>query len=123
MFFIVDCEVYKFDVMVSVDESDEVLLKRLKKYGNSKEDCSDLVNMPSNTTGRCAFLPSGQTVIRLRSQPNALKQRAIICHETFHATTFILDCIGMTLQIGNSDEAYAYFQEYLFTQICLKLKL
>ena len=38
MFFIVDCEVYKFDVMVSVDESDEVLVKRIRKYGNSKEE-------------------------------------------------------------------------------------
>lgn len=123
MFFIVDNEIYPFDVMVSVDESDEVLVKRLKKYGISEKDCSDLMNMPETTTARCVMLPLCQTVIRFRLHPSASKQRAIVCHETFHATTVILDAIGMSLQLYSSDEAYAYFQQYLFTKICNKLEL
>lgn len=122
-YFIVSLEVYPFDVMVSFNETDKVLLKRLIDYGNSEEDCVDLMNLPDTTLARFSMLPSNQTIIRLKKQGNKYALIGVISHEIFHAATFILAKIGMTMEIGSSDEAYAYLVQYLTESVCRELKL
>ena len=123
-YFIIKPDVYPFDVMVSIDETDDVLLKRLLRYGNTKKDCKGLFNMCALSRGRChIFKDSAQTVIRLKLQPKKVDMIALISHEVFHAVSFILDRIGMKLDLYSSDEAYAYLTEYLMLEICKKLKM
>lgn len=121
-FFIIPLVVYPFDVMISIDESDEVLLKRLLSYGEPKEDCEGLLNLPETTRGRCVILPSNRTVIRLKTQPKRHEMMSVISHEVFHATTFILERIGMKMEVMVSDEAYAYLIGYLTNEIVKKIK-
>jgi len=122
-YFIIKLQIYPFDVMVSIEETDEILSKRLKKYGNTEEEISDLMNLKETTNARCIMLPSNQTVIRLKLQPKKYDMMGIVTHETFHATVFILTRIGMKLEQLVSCEAYAYLQQYLTEQIFRKLKI
>lgn len=119
--FIIPLVIYPFDVLVSFDETDDSLLRTLKKYGNEPEDCHELVNMDYTVRGRCVMLPSNQTVIRIKRQPRTHMMVNIIAHEVFHAVTFILDRVGMKLLIGTSDEAYSYLVAYLTEEIFKRL--
>ena len=109
--------------MISFNETDKVLLERLVGYGNSKEDCADLMNLPCTTLARFSMLPSNQSIIRIKKQENKYVLIGVISHEIFHAATFILARIGMAMEIGSSDEAYAYLVQYLTEQVCRELKL
>ena len=122
-YFIIPLQIYPFDVMISIDESDDVLEKRLMKYGSTKEDCSELINLADTVRGRCVMLPSNQTVIRLKKLPKKYDMMSVISHEVFHATTFILHRIGMKLELFVSDEAYAYMIGFLTTEIYKKIKI
>jgi hypothetical protein len=121
-YFIIPLVVYPFDVMVSIDESDKVLLTRLLTNGNKAEDCMLLMNLSKTTQGRTVILPSNQTVIRFRTQAKKVDMINNIVHEAFHATTFVLERVGMTMDLNTSDEAYAYLLAYLTKEICKKLK-
>jgi hypothetical protein len=121
-YFIVPLQVYPFDVMISVDESDHTLLTRLIKYGNKKEDCYELMCMSESVLARTMILPSGQTVIRIKKQKSNIEMTALMSHEIFHAVTFILDRLGMKLELLISDEAYAYLIQYLTKEIFKRIK-
>lgn len=115
--FIIPLVVYPFDVMVSIDESDADLSKKLLKYVYDPEEISSLMNLPSTTIGRCVMLSCNQTVIRLKRQFYKHETYANASHEIFHAATFILNRIGMKMEIEVSDEAYAYLIAYLTREI------
>ena len=121
--FVLKMDLYGFDVMVSVDESDKVLVEKLMSHGNTSEDCHELLNMPTTTRGRCVMLITNHTVIRLKILPDKYELMGVVAHEVFHATTFIMDKIGMKLKINVSDEAYAYMIGFLTKSIYKKLKL
>ena len=122
-YFIIKLGVYPFDVMVSIDETDETILKRLIKYGITKEESGELLNLAETVRGRCVMLPSNQTVIRLKTLPKKYDMMSVISHEVFHATSFILSKIGMKMELFVSDEAYAYMIGFLTTKIYKKLKI
>ena len=109
--------------MVSIDETDETILKRLIKYGITKEESGELLNLAETVRGRCVMLPSNQTVIRLKTLPKKYDMMSVISHEVFHATSFILSKIGMKMELFVSDEAYAYMIGFLTTKIYKKLKI
>jgi len=116
-YFVIPLVIYPFDIMISINEKDEVLIKRLIEYNNTKEECELLLDFTG--TGRTVILPSNQTVIRLRISK---KLHGIISHEVFHAVSFIMERIGMKLEIELSDEAYAYLIGYVTDKIYEKLK-
>ncbi len=122
-YFIIKPRIYPFDVMVSVDEPDSVLLKRLIKYGNAKEDCETLLHMEKTTKGLCLMFDSGQTVIRLKRQSKKYEMVDTISHEVFHATVIIMHKMGMNLEPSVNEEAYAYLIGFLSAEIYKKLKV
>lgn len=109
--------------MVSIDESDDDLLKKLLRHCVTKEECKDLLDMPDTCRGRCVILPSNQTVIRLKRQLRKYDMMDVVSHECFHAAAFILDRIGMKLELYYSDEAYAYLLSFLVKEITKKLNI
>lgn len=115
--FIVPLVIYPFDVMVSVDQTDEQLMKILRKHGEDEQSCEKLLNQPDTCPGRAVLLASNRTVIRLRRQRSKAKFAGIIAHEVFHAVTFIFDRIGITFDLDKCDEAYAYAIMYLAEKI------
>lgn len=121
--FIIKLVVYPFEIMVSIDEPDEVLFARLVKYGNPIESCERMLTMDdTGNYGKCAIFDTNQTVIRLRVTKNKYEFYNTVAHEVFHAATFILDRIGMKLELMVSDEAYAYLVGFITAEIYIKLK-
>lgn len=110
--FIINGGIYPFDIMVSVDESDEVLFKRLRNSGVEDTEWEG-VKMSVTATARTVMFPGNQTLIRLKSPLSP----GVVAHEAFHATAFIFSRIGMKLEIESSDEAYAYMLNYIVDEI------
>lgn len=99
--------------MLSINQSDKALRSRLRQLGVNWDDT---LEMSSTTLGRTTLLPCNRTIIRLRSVPKSVTDYGTLAHEIFHAVTFILTRIGMSLT-NESDEAYAYLIGYLTKEI------
>ena len=115
---VIKLDIYPFDIMVSIDESDDVLSKRLLKFGNEVNEIESLLNMGSTVSGRALMLRSGQCVIRLRKSRDKCNFIGVITHESFHITTFILERVGVVFDMDTSDEAYAYLLGYITSRVC-----
>lgn len=48
---------------------------------------------------------------------NNFDDLGIFCHETFHAANYILNYIGAKIEKDNSNEPFAYLQEYIFREL------
>jgi len=122
-YFIIPLIIYPFDVMVSIDETDKVLLDRFVRYGNTKAECQPLFPMSNTCRGRYFLLPSNQSVIRLTHQEDKYSMLGTISHEIFHTVTYIMNTLGGKLKLAVSDEPYAYLTGYLTKEICKRLKI
>jgi hypothetical protein len=114
--FIVDLKVYPFHVMFSFTQTDDELLKCLKKYNIDTR--GDSWKLEKTVRGRCVSFKDNQTLIRLRNYPKTTEDFGVLAHEIFHAVSFIMYKVGMKLKIDCSDEAYAYLIGFL-TEECL----
>jgi hypothetical protein len=116
-YFIIKLEIYPFDIMVSINEADEVLFKRLIDYDIKKKELKDL---KFNGAGRTVIFDTNQIVIRINSKKLNIHQS--ISHEVFHAVTFLMDRIGDVFDIDKNAESYAYLIGYITKQIYNRLK-
>lgn len=105
--------VYPFDVMISFGQSDRDLRIALKKLGT---EWDGILEMGETTMGRTVLMPNNATVLRLKNIPQSCTEYGFLAHEIFHAVTFILNRIGMSLT-EQSDEAYAYLIGYITKEI------
>ena len=120
-FFIIPLEVYPFDILVSIDENDSTLVKRLIKHGITKDDFEHILDSPLQILGRCILFESNQLLIRLNTQKNKIDFISTVVHESFHAATFMLSRAGVKFQITVSDEAYAYLLDYIVKEILKRI--
>lgn len=123
--FIIKNEIYTFDVLVSIGETNEQFVKTIsKKLPNSAVD--ELVEDPSiiqfgpTTQARTMMFETGQIVIRLRERPRVSTDHGIIAHEIFHVAEFLFRHIKMPLT-PESSEAYAYLIGFLTTKFYEKI--
>ena len=109
-YFIVNLNVFPFDIMFSINETDDVLLKRLRKYKINEEELLKFMYNYENSNGRTCIFSTNHTVIRLTQKDDKCDLDLIgtLAHEIFHAVTFILNEIGIKYELGVSDEVYAY---------------
>lgn len=114
-YFIIPLHVYPFDIMVSVNEDDNLLKQRLLDNGNTEEEIDNVLPMRKTARGRTFTLLTNQTVIRLVDDGSDLS--GVIAHESFHATTFILERVGVSFDLNISDEAYSYLLQYIVEKI------
>ena len=114
--FIITLEVYPFDIMCSFGQTDEQLKKSLNKHHLIWDDMCKL-----RGNGKYVMFPCGASLIRMPYIPETNEDYGTLQHEIFHATTFILDKIGMEMSLYKSDEAYAYLIGWLTTKIYNKL--
>ncbi len=121
--FIIPLVVYPFDIMFSIGETDEQLLKVLEQRlpEDAFEVCKEdecLLNFKEMDNGRTVFLnKGGQTIIRLCRTPS----KGTIAHEIFHAVEFLFRKLNMPLTLEN-DEAYAYLIGYITEQFYANIK-
>ena len=114
--FILPLQVYPFDILFSIGQTDAELLVLLSKYG--LDEYIDEFTLSKTVRGRTVMLPSNQTVIRLKSNYDI----GVLCHEVFHAVSFILSKVGIPLEVMKSDEAYAYLIEYVINCFIKEVK-
>lgn len=112
-------DIYPFDVMVSIGESNKQLVKSLKRYeGSLMERDYELCKYTSaHAQGRACMFTNNASFLRIRKLPKTPKEFGSLAHEIFHVATFIMDRIGMKLEVMVSDEAYAYLISYLTERI------
>lgn len=123
LLFIVDLELIPFHIAVSVEQSDRTLTKFLKGYGYSDSDIVGIMNLPETTRGRCVMLHQNHTVIRLKYLPTKHELIGSIVHEALHATSMIMECIGVKFCPLTSEEIYAYTLQKIVSDICKQMKL
>ena len=119
--FVIPLVIYPFDVVISINQTDDQLWEVIKFTHDKFEDCEELWNMHPTTTGRSVMTQSNLTVIRLKPLGDKVEEAAVIAHEVFHAVTFIMELIGIELKVMISDEAYAYLIGYITKEIYKKL--
>lgn len=116
--------VYPWDVVFSFNTTDDQLEKELiKKSGFEPSDFNNGLHRMNDTCGaRWTYYPQHLcTVIRMRNIPETSKHYSYLSHEIFHAVAKIMEEVGLSLQVGVSDEAYAYLVSYLTNQIYERL--
>lgn len=115
---ILSMEVYHFDCIISLGQTDEELIKILKA---GKKDVSGEVDQwkftCDTTVGRCCFFSNNVGMIRLRHFPEYPRDYGTLTHEIFHYVTGLMWKIGMELVIDKSDEAYAYLIGYITEKV------
>lgn len=122
--FIISLEVYPFDVMVSIGQTDKQLAESLKPYDNGRmtERDYELCKYTSDTClGRAAMFSTNSSILRTRQIPKTANDFGNMAHEVFHVVTFVMHQIGMKLVVMKSDEAYAYLIGYLTENIYKEL--
>lgn len=109
--FIIEYNIYPFNVLFSFGQDDKEVIKLLKKQGVKEPgDCS----IPGN--GRCIMYVEGATIVRMKNTPKTPRDYGILQHEIFHAVDFLFNRIGIRLN-ESSNEAYAYLIEYLTKEV------
>lgn len=110
--FLISYEVYPFDVLVSVNQTDDEVEKLLKKKLPDDQYNEIATVFKHNSNARTIMFSGGQTFIRFNEHPG----HGLIAHEVFHAVNYLFDRIGITLS-DDSDEAWAYLIQYLMYKI------
>jgi hypothetical protein len=116
--FVVPLMLYPFDVLVSVGQNEDQLGRVLDKMPALTHDDIKACAYPSPfVTGRAVMFTTNVSIIRLRKLPVTSADFGTLAHEVFHIVTFVMDRVGMSFNLGTSDEAYAYLTGYLTEQI------
>lgn len=104
MNFIVGLDMFPFDILVSIGESDKEFKKTLKKY-----DIPWDVYFEKERRGTCVQNPDGSIILRVWEKDLTSPMfYDTLSHEIFHAVSLILDYAGIKFSIKYSDEVYAY---------------
>jgi len=112
--FIVSGTVYPFDVIFSIDETDDDLKTLLNDILPKGTSTKLAMNINESCNGRAVRLSSGQYVVRLKRADLQLPVfHGVVAHEIFHVTTFMMDHIGVPHDVLKTEEAYAYLNGYL----------
>lgn len=111
---VVDCVIYPVHVLVSFDKDEKQLIKKASKH-LPKESIEEMKEM-SFHSGKAILFPHNKMVLWQRGKPKSIEDLAVLNHEIFHITCFILERVGLPLS-KKSDEAYAYLLQYLTKEI------
>lgn len=115
--FIIPLVVYPFDVMVSIDQTDEELIKECSKYSLTKKDLKKAGALALvNEEGRCVIFKRNQMLIRIRKFEPTPRWYGTLQHEIFHCVEFLMYKLRVNLT-PHSDEPYAYLIGYLTEEI------
>lgn len=121
--FIINCQVYPFDVMFSIAQTDDELFQVLKEYNLVNELDGSCKWKSPKQLGYCIQFVSGQTLVRLRTTPVTPQDYGALAHEILHAAQFILDTVGVKFHLDYSDEAYTYLVQFITEKFHEKVKL
>jgi hypothetical protein len=118
--FLIDCEVYPFDVLISIGENDKHFLNTVSKKLPARafeelKQADNMMTFSPTTQARTMMFSTGQFIIRFRKFPTTCEELGMVNHEIFHIVDMLFRKIGMPLR-KESSEAYAYLIGYLTTK-------
>lgn len=119
--FTLDLRVYPFDLRFSFGESDEELLKWLKKTKVKKEDHEICKYENDSCRARCVMFENGASLIRMRSIPDDSDEYATLQHEITHYVMFLLFNKLNTPHNMETTEMYAYLTAYITKEVYNKI--
>lgn len=111
-------DVYPFDILVSF-QSNKDFKKTLKKCLPIKY-YNEIENSIGNGNARTTLFSNNAISIKFNNIEDI--NHGHIAHEIFHAVSMMFDNINMKLS-SDSDEAYAYFIQYVTNEIYKLLKV
>jgi hypothetical protein len=118
---IIPLVIYPFDIVCCFGHTNDEVNRILNKF-NVTEDDLDAAELKNETVqGRYVMFSSNQSFIRLKYFPTTPEQYGFLQHEIFHCVTHIMDKIGISFILLDSDEAYSYLVGYITTEIYNKL--
>lgn len=127
--FIVPCEIYPFDIFCFFGENKELLNESLKNYVKAEvitqEECDKLISYDFTNTVEGCFIMNKETnlsILYIKKVPDDIQSLSVLNHEIFHATTEILEKVGIFYSHETS-EAFAYFLQYLTEYIYSGIQL
>lgn len=106
----IDLVIYPFSIIVFTQHEYSAIKKVLEER-IPDEYHKDIELFDEIYDGKTVLFPSGHTVISLKKS-----DRPLIVHEVFHATSYILDYIGLPFT-DETKEGYAYLMQFIFDQI------
>lgn len=119
--FTIPIPIYEWDVIVSHQEKDNVLFRRIEKLGFKREDFESDLASDKSEYGFTVKLPQNTIVIRINNYNNKTQLFTTITHEGRHAADYILTHIGTKFVMNVSDEPFTYLQDYICGIIFKKL--
>lgn len=124
--FIIDVVPYPVEVMVSYCQTNDELIKNVKKWKcGEREQWKFIESIEDDTDPRDVGLihhieGTGFIIIRLFKPVKTPDQRGTLAHEVFHAAERTAHQIGL-IHCEQSSEAFAYLIQFLTIQIYKKL--
>lgn len=119
MNFKIKCHIYPYTVHVFYEQTVQESKVKFEEY--YKTDIDDEWNNPDAITVFEQGLKGYNKVAILLGKENGMLLSRIH-HEVIHATTYILNKLGIEVSYQN-DESITYLSTYLFEKIINKLKL
>ena len=112
--FIVDCQVYPFQVLCYFENDSKNLFKYLSKHESKKE--FKKIRKYKVSQGLAFITESNHTVLWIKKLPESYFDFGVLSHEIYHCVCFILDKAGIEHK-DNTEESYAYLIQYLTIEI------
>jgi hypothetical protein len=113
-------DLYPYDVMFSVGQTSEEVIKILRKITKkiTDADIQELrtIDDKDDKEGKTIFLSGGQTLIWLSDYKNKPEYMGLLAHEVFHATFFLMNHVGIR-HADESEEAFTYAAQWLMVQL------
>ncbi len=119
IFDVIRCELYKFDLVCSFNQTDKQFNKSLHKIGAGELNSGihEMDSREETGSGWTALIDGVRmVVIRLNMAPDTNEDYAVLQHEIFHAVEFIMYRIGLQHSV-DSGEAYAYLIQFFTEKI------
>ena len=116
---IIQLHIYPIDVMLSVGQTHKELCDSIEGKLNRKLSLSDInmLILDESKEAACAVLEGNKIVLILKKLPNTPSDFGALSHEIFHATACTLDYLGAKLEVGVSDEPYAYLLGFITEKV------
>ena len=115
IFEIIKVTVYPFDVLVSLNQTDEEFYSEVGHL--SDDDLEDVfLNLDETVLARSYFTKNNISIVRFVNIDKDNLPHGLISHEIFHITTFILNKVNIKFSF-ETDESYAYLLHYLIDEV------
>lgn len=124
MIFNLRADPYQTDVTFIFDETpariDDYFRRVHKASDELLTSIRENLNPGPKTQGRTLHLDNGAVIVWLRNIPMGAATMALLAHEAYHATCYILRRVGME-DGQHTEEAWAYLQQHLLEQAFRKV--